>query len=101
MTAGGKARWKLGALLAGWVLMILPAAAQQIKISLADGFDFPIGKPNAEGYYKARGLRLRAPQHFGEDWNGREGGDSDLGKPVYALADGIVTFAHNVHSGWG
>jgi len=24
---------------------------------LADGFDFPVGKPEAEGYYKARGFR--------------------------------------------
>jgi murein DD-endopeptidase MepM/ murein hydrolase activator NlpD len=70
-------------------------------MNLADGFDFPVGKPNAENFYKARGLRLRAPQHFGEDWNGRSGGDSDLGAPVYAVADGIVTFAYNVRQGWG
>ena len=74
---------------------------QESKINLADGFDFPVGKPNAEGYYKARGLRLREPRHYGEDWNGRAGGDSDLGDPVYAIADGIVTFAHNVRTGWG
>jgi murein DD-endopeptidase MepM/ murein hydrolase activator NlpD len=24
-----------------------------------------------------------------------------LGDPVYAVADGIVTFAYNVHGGWG
>lgn len=72
-----------------------------VKINLADGFDFPVGKPNAAGYYKARGLRLRSPQHFGEDWNGRAGGNSDLGHPVYSCGDGIVTFAHNVRQGWG
>lgn len=75
--------------------------AQTVKMNLADGFDFPVGKPNADGYYKSRGLRLRAPQHFGEDWNGRDGGDSDLGDPVYAIADGVVTFAHDVRTGWG
>jgi murein DD-endopeptidase MepM/ murein hydrolase activator NlpD len=74
---------------------------QQARVNVADGFDFPVGKPNADGYYKARGLRLRTPQHFGEDWNGRSGGDSDLGDPVYAIADGIVTFAYNVRTGWG
>jgi murein DD-endopeptidase MepM/ murein hydrolase activator NlpD len=68
---------------------------------MADGFDFPVGKPNADGYYKARGLRLRSPRHFGEDWNGRGGGNTDLGDPVYAIADGIVTFAHNVRGAWG
>ncbi len=77
------------------------ATADDVKINLADGFDFPVGKPNADGYYKARGLRLRSPQHFGEDWNGRGGGDSDLGDPVYAAADGIVTFAYNIRTGWG
>ena len=82
-------------------LLCLPASAQQAKINLADGFDFPVGKPNADGFYKARGMRLREPQHFGEDWNGRAGGDTDLGDPVYAVADGIVTFAHNVRTGWG
>lgn len=100
MTAGGKKWWKLGALLAV-LLCCHDASAQENKINLADGFDFPVGKPNAEGYYKARGLRLREPRHYGEDWNGRAGGDSDLGDPVFAIADGIVTFAHNVRSGWG
>lgn len=91
----------------GFLLLLLlafichPAAAQQVKTNLADGFDFPVGKPNADGYYKARGLRLRAPRHFGEDWNGRAGGDSDIGDPVYAVADGVVTFAYNVRTGWG
>ena len=77
------------------------AMAQNARVNLADGFDFPVGKPNAEGYYKSRGLRLRVPQHLGEDWNGRGGGNTDLGDPVYAIGDGIVTFAHNVQGGWG
>jgi murein DD-endopeptidase MepM/ murein hydrolase activator NlpD len=71
------------------------------KINLADGFDFPVGKPNAANYYKSRGLRLRSPAHYGEDWNGRGGGNSDLGDPVYSVADGIVTFAYDVRMGWG
>jgi len=78
------------------------AAAQgQAKVNLADGFDFPVGKPDATGYYKSRGLRLRSPQHFGEDWNGRGGGNTDLGDPIYSIADGIVTFAYDVKSSWG
>jgi murein DD-endopeptidase MepM/ murein hydrolase activator NlpD len=94
-------KWLLAPLLALVCAMTAPAGAQQVSLALADGFDFPVGKPNADGYYKARGLRLRSPQHFGEDWNGRAGGNSDLGDPVYAIADGIVTFAHNVRGGWG
>ncbi|MCF7676126.1 MAG: M23 family metallopeptidase [Akkermansiaceae bacterium] len=85
-------------LLVGWGL---PQARGAEKIKLADGFDYPVGKPDAAGYYKARGLRLRSPQHFGEDWNGRAGGDSDSGDPIYAMGDGIVTFAYDIKSGWG
>jgi murein DD-endopeptidase MepM/ murein hydrolase activator NlpD len=70
-------------------------------MNLADGFDFPVGKPDAAGYYKARGMRLRSPQHFGEDWNGRAGGNSDRGDPIYSMGDGIVTFAYDVKAGWG
>ncbi len=87
--------------LTAFVALPATAFAQGVKVNLADGFDFPVGKPNADGYFKARGLRLRSPQHFGEDWNGRGGGDTDMGDPVYAVADGVVTFAHNVHVGWG
>ncbi len=94
-------RKKLGALFAAILFSGLVASGQQVKINLADGFDFPVGKPNAEDYYKARGVRLHEPKHYGEDWNGRSGGDKDLGDPVYAIADGIVTFAHNVRTGWG
>lgn len=82
-------------------LSLSGTAAADVKVNLADGFDFPVGKPDAAGYYKARGLRLSSPQHFGEDWNGRSGGDSDLGDPIYSIGDGIVTFAHNVGQGWG
>jgi murein DD-endopeptidase MepM/ murein hydrolase activator NlpD len=105
MTAGGK-NWKtlsrrlLGSFL-GIFLSCLSARGGEVKVTLADGFDFPVGKPNADGYYKARGMRLREPKHYGEDWNGRAGGDLDLGDPVYAVADGVVTFAHNVGVGWG
>ncbi|MGL4400524.1 MAG: M23 family metallopeptidase [Luteolibacter sp.] len=101
MNTGGRKIRKVGAICVGFFLMCQPLLAQEAKINLADGFDFPVGKPNAEGYYKARGLRLREPRHYGEDWNGRAGGDSDKGDPVYAIADGIVTFAHNVRGGWG
>lgn len=83
------------------VLFTLPVFAvdQMAPTLMADGFDFPVGKPNAEGYYKARGYRPNG--HLGEDWNGKAGGDSDLGVPVYACANGAVVFAENFHHGWG
>ena len=37
----------------------LSGAVDTAFTKLADGFDFPIGKPDAEGYYKARGFRAQ------------------------------------------
>ena len=28
-------------------------------VPLCDGFDFPVGKPDGNGYYRSRGLRLK------------------------------------------
>jgi len=82
-------------------LILISGTEGGVTMKLADGFDFPVGKPNANGYYKARGLRLRPPVHFGEDWNGKGGGDSDLGDPIYSVADGVVMFAYQLRRGWG
>jgi murein DD-endopeptidase MepM/ murein hydrolase activator NlpD len=90
-------------LLALFLVLLVPAHAQQrtARVPLADGFDFPVGPPDAAGYYKARGLRLSPPVHFGEDWNGRGGGDTDMGAPVHSIGDGVVTWAYDVRQGWG
>jgi murein DD-endopeptidase MepM/ murein hydrolase activator NlpD len=66
---------------------------------LADGFDYPVGKPNGEGYYVHRAFL--ANEHLGDDWNGREGGDTDLGDPVFAIGDGLVVFSLNAKMGYG
>lgn len=70
-----------------------------VRCQLADGFDFPVGKPNADGYYKSRGYWPNG--HLGEDWNGKGGGDSDLGDPIYSVARGVVIISENVGVGWG
>lgn len=70
-------------------------------VPLADGFDFPVGKPDGKGYYKSRGLRLATPRHLGEDWNGIGGGNSDLGDPVYSVGHGLVTYAADARGRWG
>lgn len=75
------------------------AGGEKAPTLLADGFDFPVGKPDGDGYYKARGYRPNG--HLGEDWNGKRGGDSDLGDPVYACGNGAVVFAENFGRGWG
>jgi murein DD-endopeptidase MepM/ murein hydrolase activator NlpD len=81
---------------------IIPAMTTSLETGLtkiADGFDFPVGKPDAEGYYKARGFRPGG--HVGEDWDGTRGGDTDLKDPIFSIGDGIVVFARDVHLGWG
>jgi len=70
-----------------------------IRVRLADGFDFPVGKPDADGFYKARGYWPNG--HLGEDWNGRGGGDSDLGVPIFSMGRGVVIFSQNIGVGWG
>jgi murein DD-endopeptidase MepM/ murein hydrolase activator NlpD len=77
----------------------LVVAANVAATLVADGFDFPVGKPNASGYYRSRGYRANG--HLGDDWNGKGGGDTDLGDPVYSVANGLVVFAQDFGHGWG
>ena len=66
----------------------------------ADGFDFPVAPPNAEGYYKSRGFR--AGGHLGEDWLVSEGSSArSQGRPVHAIGNGLVVLARDVHVAWG
>lgn len=69
------------------------------KHQIADKFDYPVGKPNAKGYYNAQ--KFGENQHLGEDWNAVTGGNSDLGDPIFAIANGQVTFAQDIGGGWG
>lgn len=79
--------------------LCLAQAGSTIRVRLADGFDFPVGKPDAGGYHKARGYFPNG--HLGEDWNGNGGGDTDLGAPIYACARGVVILSANIGVGWG
>lgn len=66
---------------------------------IADKFDFPVGKPNAKGYYNAQGFKKN--RHLGDDWNGNGGGNTDLGDPIYSIANGYIKQAMYEGSGWG
>jgi len=69
------------------------------KDFITDGFDFPVGKPNAKNYYNAQGFGKNA--HLGDDWNGNGGGNTDLGDPIYSIANGYVISAKDIRGGWG
>ena len=64
-----------------------------------DGFDFPVGRPDADDYYKSRGFR--AGGHLGEDWISNEGSHHSLGKPIYSIGAGKVILARDIHVAWG
>ncbi|RED38529.1 peptidase M23-like protein [Winogradskyella eximia] len=66
---------------------------------IAKGFDFPVGKPNANGYYNAQ--KFKENNHLGDDWNGLGGGNSDLGDPIYSIANGYISEAKDYKGGWG
>lgn len=72
----------------------------QAVSTTADGFDFPVSPPNAESYYKSRGFRNNG--HLGEDWLVTDGSSAkSLGKPVYAIGNGLVVLARDIHASWG
>ena len=91
--------WLRCLLLAAGGIAASAPAAQTIRVPLANGFDLPVGKPDAEGYYVFRGYYPGG--HLGEDWNGNAGGDSDLGDPVYSSGEGVVVFSEDYLKGWG
>ena len=74
-------------------------AQDHVMVQLADGFDLPVGKPDGVGYYVYRGYTQNG--HLGEDWNGKGMGNTDLGDPIYACANGLVIFSEDYRHGWG
>jgi len=82
--------------------LLLLGCNQEISISskyISDGFDFPVGKPYAKGYYDAQPYGKN--NHLGSDWNGKGGGNSDLGDNIYSVSNGYVKSAKNIGGDWG
>lgn len=66
---------------------------------LATEFSPAVGNEKSKGYYNAQNFGKN--NHLGEDWNAVTGGNTDLGDPIYAIANGYVKFASNIKGGWG
>lgn len=66
---------------------------------IAYHFDYPVGPPISEGYYNAQ--EFAENNHLGDDWNGTGGGNTDLGDPIFAIANGKVKVAEDYGGGWG
>ncbi len=66
---------------------------------ISSGFDFPVGPPDAKGYYDAQPFGKNL--HLGEDWNGNGGTNTDLGDPVFSISEGWVSQVKDYAGGWG
>jgi murein DD-endopeptidase MepM/ murein hydrolase activator NlpD len=77
----------------------LPPALFLASLPTAGRFDFPLGSENGALAYNAQPFTEN--RHLGDDLNGIGGENSDLGDPVYAIADGGVWMARDGGPGWG
>ena len=77
----------------------LPSPLELASLPTAARFDFPLGSENGALTYNAQ--RFTENHHLGDDLNGIGGEDSDLGDPIYAVADGRVLLARDGGPGWG
>jgi hypothetical protein len=77
----------------------IPPPFELASLPTAARFDFPLGSENGAMAYNAQ--RFTENHHLGDDLNGIGGEDSDLGDPIYAVADGLVLLARDGGSGLG
>lgn len=66
---------------------------------VANGFDFPVGKPDAKGYVKEKSFGQE--NFLGEQWNGEKGGNKHFGDSVYSIGHGFVVLAEDLGGEWG
>ena len=77
----------------------IPSPFELESIPTASHFDFPLGNENGAMAYNAQ--HFTDNKHLGDDLNGIGGENSDLGDPIYAIADGWVLLAREGGPGWG
>jgi len=81
------------------MLLVGCMTLSDLDVPTVDGFDHPLGAPDGVGYYDAQPFGHN--DHLGADLNGVGGGATDLGDPVYAIANGRVVLAEDLGGGWG
>lgn len=77
----------------------IPSPLELVSLPTATHFDFPLGNENGAMAYNAQ--HFTENKHLGDDLNGIGGENSDLGDPIYAIADGRVLLARDGGPGWG
>ncbi|MEY2485683.1 MAG: hypothetical protein QOH39_1331 [Verrucomicrobiota bacterium] len=77
----------------------LPSPLQLAALPTVSRFDFPLGSEHGALAYNAQ--QFGENHHLGDDLNGIGGENSDLGDPIYAVADGQVLLARDGGPGWG
>jgi murein DD-endopeptidase MepM/ murein hydrolase activator NlpD len=77
------------------------------EVTIADKFAYPVSekeyvtqaRDKKDDWYNA--LDFGEQNHLGEDWNKISGGNTDCGEPVYAIANGVISYAADAGPGWG
>jgi hypothetical protein len=77
----------------------VPLPFELASLPVATRFDFPLGSEHGALTYNAQ--RFTENHHLGDDLNGIGGENSDLGDPIYAVANGRVLLARDGGPGWG
>ncbi len=96
-----------------FLIVLVLCATQEVQADesespqVAKYLCFPVGDGCRQtvGYYKSQGhldwYSKFWKYHLGDDWNGSAGESKDIGLPVYAIGNGVVTTSLDLGGAWG